>query len=1107
MISQNPDQELLVAVLANRWGFVSIERLRTVLSEDHEQEVPLAKRMVDANLLSTERARLIKAVAEELVDVHGSVESSLRVAGVEPQLSSILELAGQPDVETEGDEQTTFRSADQKTGSSDNGGSGVVSSDGARYEVQRFLARGGIGQVSVAIDKELNREVAFKEIRPDRVVDSSSRNRFLVEAEVTGRLEHPGIVPIYSLGTGDDGQPFYAMRFIRGESLTEAINNSREAQTSADDATSAQLQLRKLLSSFVSVCNTLHYAHDRGVVHRDIKPDNIMIGSFGETLVVDWGIAKTGTSNSDTADVDQQIEDVDRAIVPELVARNRTQQGAVMGTPGYMPPEQLLGWQDKVNCRSDVYSLGGTLYAILTGKNPFFDSDFQSLTVNVLDGKLKSPRAVDPEVPPALSAIAMKAMSKKAGARYESAKALASDIESWLADEPVSAYADPWTQKLRRWLRRHPAIASGTLATVALTLIGLVTGLAVVGSFNRQLDSTNDRLTESNKRGVAERTRAESNLAVAEEAVEKYLFEVASDPNLATPATYELRSRLLSTAIPFYEKFAGQVEDEDRILTRSAEANYRLADIYLNVSEQELAIEKCRTAIEQIELGNREEEGSQERRSAEKNETQILLADCWRVIAAAQAGLGRHKEAVSSGETAIELYSRIEQGSSDEEFLETLRRKRGIVLGNVAAFYFLFGDMDSAADYMEQSNELINIVDDRPDLKYLRAGNLNNLGAIANEQGEWRKAWENLDASVKILGELVGAYPQSTRYREQLGAALHNVARTFVGSENDRDALLNFEAALVHQRWLKQSYPSVGNYSSSLADTLIDLGNYQHRNGNQDEALASYTESKELLQGLVDEYPEVSQYLGRYGLACNNLGMICNEEDRFEEAMAFYTEAMNAFGRLLEIQPDSPRYQREFALASLNIGLNYQTQNDNANALEWFEKSAAAAGAFAHLDAPDFVFYRMHLNYSYAQTFDDLGRSDEAADCWALAFEYCSDSMQRHMFQMNQAGSLAASGRIDELLGVCDQLLDFENANSETCFRVALNLARGASADGVEKEKSQELVTRCVEALLEARDFGHFETEENRNRLVNEPAFEVFGENEDLMAFIESLDE
>jgi serine/threonine-protein kinase len=386
--------------------------------------------------------------------------------------------------------------------------------EGGRFRVVRQLARGGIGRIFVALDAELSREVALKEILPEHAEDRSSQARFLLEAEVTGALEHPGIVPVYALGRHPDGRPYYAMRLIRGQSLLERIREihgpandqrtdgrpQRLVDAAQDDAHPPRPQaphgrrrfdpatLRPLLRRLIDASNALEYAHSRGIVHRDIKPANIMLGPYGETLIVDWGLAKlVSPPDRPLAPADDRPESGpsdDAALTPEATpwrpasgsGTAETLPGRAVGTPAYMSPEQASGDPDGVGPASDVFSLGATLYHLVTGHGPFEGLGIESLLSHRRHRHLRAPRQLDPSVPRALEAICLKALAPRPEDRYPSVRALADDLDRFLADEPVSAHREPPSARLARWFRRHRAWSLAGLATM-VALVALA-GLA-----------------------------------------------------------------------------------------------------------------------------------------------------------------------------------------------------------------------------------------------------------------------------------------------------------------------------------------------------------------------------------------------------------------------------------------------------------------------------------------------------------------------------------------------------------------------------------------------------------------------------------------------------
>jgi serine/threonine-protein kinase len=261
------------------------------------------------------------------------------------------------------------------------------------------------------------------------------------------------------------------MRFIHGQTLDDAIKRFHGADQPGWDAGERRLALRELLGRFVAVCNTVAYAHSRGILHRDLKPANVMLGNYGETLVVDWGLAKPFSRDESARAVGEET------LTPASGSgEGGTQTGAVMGTPSYMSPEQAAGEWDRVGTASDLYSLGAILYKLLTGQTPFEGSSGKAKLEKVKRGDFPRPRQLTKSCPAALEAVCLKAMALRPQERYATALALAAEVEHWLAGEPVGAWPEPWRARCRRWVRRHRTLASAAGTALLVSLLALTAG-------------------------------------------------------------------------------------------------------------------------------------------------------------------------------------------------------------------------------------------------------------------------------------------------------------------------------------------------------------------------------------------------------------------------------------------------------------------------------------------------------------------------------------------------------------------------------------------------------------------------------------------------------
>lgn len=403
----------------------------------------------------------------------------------------------------------------------------------SRFQPMKKLGVGGQGEVWLALDPELNRHVALKVVKPSLKGSQSTVAKFWREAEVTGKLEHPNIVPVYEAGhdtdkagTSSGSSPFYVMRVISDDTLQKAINAFHAGEW-------VETGLRSLLGRFIDVCDAIAYAHSRGVIHRDLKPNNVMLGEFGETLVVDWGLAKVIGRGEPTPESDG-LETLNVAPVGD-----ETLAGTILGTPQYMSPEQAEGKIQTLGPATDIYALGAILFCMLTGQAPISSRprllgekngskddavaveqamgdrtpklSVDQILEKVCAGDFPRPTTIDPRVPRALEAICLKAMSLAARDRFATATELAAQVRRWLDDEPVNVWREPVIVRARRWVRRHQTLVTSTAATILVGIVSLSVLLALNSFKNKQLTDSNRKLDDSNQK----LTNANSNLEIA----------------------------------------------------------------------------------------------------------------------------------------------------------------------------------------------------------------------------------------------------------------------------------------------------------------------------------------------------------------------------------------------------------------------------------------------------------------------------------------------------------------------------------------------------------------------------------------------------------------
>lgn len=358
-----------------------------------------------------------------------------------------------------------------------------------KYRKLTFLAKGGLGEVYAADDEDLRREVAIKFIKQRYKNRSDCTEQFKLEAEITSRLDHPGVVPVYGYGKSADGRLCYAMRLIQGETLEERIARLH-APTKKNISTFSMersVEFRGVLAQFIAVCNTIAYAHNRGILHRDIKPENIMLGKYDDTLVVDWGLAMT-VDRDETAKASGE-----RTLMPNSGSGTSSSgsSGGPVGTPAYMSPEQAKG-EGTLTAATDIFALGCTLYKILTGRAPYTGDNARETLTKARYGTYQPPQSLKSDVPAPLAAICSMAMEVNPDDRYFTAIELAYDLERYLAGGTVVAYSENVFERFRRWRRLNSTLWHSMISIVLLLAVGLTVGLT--STYNQRQNLVRQRL-------------------------------------------------------------------------------------------------------------------------------------------------------------------------------------------------------------------------------------------------------------------------------------------------------------------------------------------------------------------------------------------------------------------------------------------------------------------------------------------------------------------------------------------------------------------------------------------------------------------------------------
>ena len=840
------------------------------------------------------------------------------------------------------------------------------------FELLHEVGRGAGGSVWKARDTKLDRIVAVKLPRTGGL-GSTYQNQLLREAQAVAQLNHPNIVRVHEVGRNAEGI-YIVSDFVAGITL--------EAKSKA-----GRMASRKVAKLLVKVCDALLHAHQLGVVHRDMKPSNIMLDGEDQPQVIDFGLAKR-----DASDATMTIE------------------GKLLGTPAYMPPEQARGEGFSVDCRADIYSLGVILYELLTGELPFRGT-VRMLLQQVIHNAATDPRTLNSSIPKDLATICLKCLEKDPGKRYQSCEELGADLQAWLDHKAIQARPIGELGRLKRWCQRRPVVASLTSLVVFVVLCGVGVssyfGFAAIKEAEHarvaereakaqsaqsliatQLAVENLKAAEQSKleatinAQVAEkqRTEAENNLLIAQQTVDEFLTQVSQSTLLNQPKLEPLRRQLLEKAMEFYTGFSQRSNVEPTVVVKAADAHQRLASILDMLGNFQESVDESMLGIALLEP------------LAEKYPDEIdysiaIARNCVNVAVVLKE-LDRVDESISmydrassllipwvekypdndtAGSLLAKIYNntgiqyvtgaqfgdavvKLRKAIAIHERLVLAHPQKLIFRNSLGLHYTSLGD---ALEKMGHFDEAIiehrravrvfvlnlKLAPDHDKFAYSLASGYGNCGSCLKVMGNYNEAANFQKLAVDISSALVDDHPDVPKYKHQLAIGLGNLATAQTALGKHDLAIASIQRSIDVDSTLLDSAPGTTMYLMSISLQWQNFSNVQRKKGDLDAAILAAHKAIKIREELYQNLSKTAVYAGALGESYYRLSLLLRENKQLTEAATALKRCVVARSALWEQAHESPEYGTDLGKSYNQLGLVLRYLDDLDHAVDAYSKA------------------------------------------------------------------------------------------------------------------------------------------------------------------------